>query len=313
MELKNLIYILAIIIHYFNGIMKKLFFLFILLPFLVRAQELSAKVTVNYEQLPNSAKENLADFQNAVEDYLNNSRFTDLDYQEKILCNFSFFFVSAQSDVQYSAQVVITSQRPIYNSQKNSLMLRIQDSKWDFEYEKNQTLYFNQTDFNSLTSFLDYYAYMIIAFDLDSYDNLGGSEYFNRALEITVLGGNSSYSKGWQLENSSYNRRKLVEEVTSATFQRFREDYFNYHYNGLDLMSENPKLARKNIALLVEHLDEIKDKIDPRSVLMKVFFDAKHRELADNLFEYDDPSIYDKLVRIDPAHLTYYRQKFEGE
>ncbi len=291
--------------------MKKLLLLLLLVPYLSNAQELDAKVIVNYEQLPNSAKENLEDFQRSVEDYLNNSRFTDLDYQEKIQCNFSIFFVSSQADVQYSAQVVITSQRPIYKSQKNSLILRIQDSKWDFEYEKNQTLYFNQSDFNSLTSFLDYYAYLIIGFDMDSYELLGGSPYFQKALEISVLGANSLYSKGWQLENSSYNKRKLIVEITSATFQKLREDYFDYHYNGLDLLSENPQVAIKNIEKLVYDLVKIKDKIDPRSVFLKVFFDSKNREMADILSKYGDKNIYNSLIKIDPTHLSYYREKFE--
>lgn len=291
--------------------MKKIILIFLFMPALYFAQELKARVIVNYEQLPTSGKERLVDFQNAVEEYLNSSKFTDLEYEQPIQCSFSIFFVSAVSETQYSAQVVITSQRPIYNSQKNTLMLRIQDAKWDFEYERNQTLYFNQSDFNSLTSFLDFYAYLIIAFDMDSYELLGGSDYFNRALEITVLGGSNRYSKGWSLDNSSYNRRKIVQEVLSPTFQSFREDYFNYHYNGLDLLAENRTAAIKNIAKLVEDLGEIKDKIDPRSVLMKVFFDAKHRELADILKDYPDEEIYNTLVKIDPAHLSYYRNTFE--
>ncbi len=292
-------------------IMKKIILLIFLLPIAYIAQELNAKVLVNYEQLPNSAKESLIDFRRAVEEYLNNSKFTEIEYNEKIRCSFSFFFISSSGDTYYSAQVVVTSQRPIYNSQKSSLMLRIQDSKLSFEYERNQTLYFDQTVFNSLTSFLDYYAYLIIACDMDSYQPLGGSELYNEALEITVLGTSSNYSKGWLLESSSFNRRKLVQEITDARFQRFRQDYYEYHYNGLDLMAENKKLAQKNIAKLVDHLVEIKDKIDPRSVLMKVFFDSKNREIADALKDYPDPQIYNKLIIVDPVHLSYYREVFE--
>lgn len=291
--------------------MKKIVLLIFLLPIAYIAQELNAKVLVNYEQLPNSAKESLIDFRRAVEEYLNNSKFTEIEYNEKIRCSFSFFFISSSGDTYYSAQVVVTSQRPIYNSQKSSLMLRIQDSKLSFEYERNQTLYFDQTVFNSLTSFLDYYAYLIIACDMDSYQPLGGSELYNEALEITVLGTSSNYSKGWLLESSSFNRRKLVQEITDARFQRFRQDYYEYHYNGLDLMAENKKLAQKNIAKLVDHLVEIKDKIDPRSVLMKVFFDSKNREIADALKDYPDPQIYNKLIIVDPVHLSYYREVFE--
>ena len=111
-------------------------------------------------------------------------------------------------------------------------MLRIQDQKWQFKYEQGQALYFNQTDFDPLTSFLDFYAYVIIAYDMDSFEPLGGTEYFQKAFDISVLGGSSRYSDGWQLSSESYNKRSFIESFTNANFQQFRQDFFEYHYNG---------------------------------------------------------------------------------
>jgi len=290
--------------------MKKLFLIFILFsPILLLGQELEATVTVNYEQLPNSAKDRLQNFAAVVSDYLNNNKFTDQDYQDKIKCSFNIFFTNAFSETQYSAQVVITSQRPIYKSTKSSLMLLVQDSKWNFQYEKNQTLYFNQTDFNSLTSFLDYYAYLIIGLDADSFEKYGGDDYFSKALNITVLGNTSNYSKGWTLDGSNYNRRALILDLKNANFSQFREDYFNYHYNGLDIYSEDKIAAQKNIVKLIDDLAKIRGKLDPRSVLLKVFFDAKHKEIVEYLKDYPEKArIFKELKFIDPSHLSTYEK-----
>ncbi len=288
--------------------MKRLLLIFILFsPIFLLGQELDATVTVNYEQLPNSAKDRLQNFASVVQDYLNNNKFTDQDYQEKIKCSFNIFFTSSQSETQYSAQVVITSQRPIYKSTKSSLMLLVQDTKWNFQYEKNQTLYFNQTDFNSLTSFLDYYAYVIIGLDADSFEKYGGTDYFNKALNITVLGSSSGYSKGWSLDGSNFNRRALVLNLTNANYSKFREDFFNYHYNGLDIFNDDKKTAQANIAKIIDDLAKVRDNLDPRSVLLKVFFDAKHKEIVEYLKDYPEKiRIYKELKYIDPSHLSTY-------
>lgn len=285
------------------------FILFILLNKSIFSQELNAKVTINYEQIKSSSKDNLESFAQAVEDYLNNNKFTGEDWEgEPIDCNFNIFFTSSTGDVKYSAQVVITSTRPIFNSTNNSLMLKIQDSFWEFNYEKNQSFYFNPDEFNPLLSFLDYYAFLIIGFDMDSYSELGGTYYFNKASNIALLGSSSNFSKGWALETSSYNKRGLIEDLLRSNFQQFRSDFFNYHYNGLDMFSEDRKTATKNIVKLVENLDGIYDKIGRMNLLLRVFFDTKHKELFGYLEDYPDKSILQKLKRIDPSHISTYEQ-----
>ena len=49
-------------------------------------------------------------------------------------------------------------------------MLRIKDDSWQFTYTRGQSMYHDNFKFNSLTSLLDYYAYMIIGFDDDSWE-----------------------------------------------------------------------------------------------------------------------------------------------
>ncbi|KAF0139872.1 MAG: hypothetical protein FD122_2887, partial [Stygiobacter sp.] len=191
-------------------------------------------------------------------------------------------FTGASDDVNYTAQLVVTSQRIIEGSRLNSLMLKIIDNSWSFRYEKGQAMYFNQSNFDGLTSFLDYYAYIIIGFDSDSYYELGGTDLFQKALDIAVKGASSKYAKGWALETAAFNRRALVDNLLNSKYQQFRSDYFNYHYNGL------------------------KGSIDWRSVLLKVFFDAKAGEISEYFRGRVEPSLFTTLKRIDASHTTKY-------
>ncbi len=291
--------------------MKKLFLLLLLLPAFIFAQELDAKVTVNTDKLPVKYKEKLQDFQQQVEVYLNSNRFTEDDWEgDKIPCMFNIIFMSASNDVNYSAQVFISSSRFIYNSEKKSQMIRIVDGQWSFKYEPNQTFYFNLNNFDPLTSFLDFYALVIIGVDADSYDPFGGNDYFSKAIEIALLGANATYGKqGWQITSSPYNRRVYVNDLMSAKMQQFRQDFFDYHYNGLDLIYNGPKYklkGQKNIVKLIDDLYNNKSLAYTREVVLKVFFDAKAGEIAEVLADYPDKKVFSKLLKINPEHSEKY-------
>lgn len=292
--------------------MKKLLFVLLLIPAFISAQELDANVIINYEQLSNSYKEKLVDFKNEVENYLNNNQFSGQPWEwAKIKCNFNIFFTSASNETQYSAQVVITSQRPLEGRENHSLMLSILESGWKFEYEQNQAFYFNPTVFDPLTSFLDFFAFMIIGWDSDSYEPYGGSDYFKEALNIAVQGSNSAYSDGWVSKSSAYNKRAWVEELLEANFQQFRQDFYDYHYNGLDLYYQNKKKTYQSIEKLVNNLAELKNKINRRSVLLNVFFEAKSGEIIDYMKEWGNESVFEQLKKVDPQRISKYMEAVE--
>jgi hypothetical protein len=293
--------------------MKKLFIVLFFIPALLFSQELDAKVTVNYQQLPSTHKDKLQNFEQAISDYLNNTQFTNLELEgDKIKCSFNIFFKSATGDNEYQAQAVITSQRPIYKSESNSLMLNINDDSWNFEYQKNQSINFNQLEFDPITSFLDFYAYMIIGYDMDSYQEFGGSDFYQKAFEIAVRGGSSSYSQGWETSSSSYNKRSFVADITNAQFEQFRKDFYDYHYNGIDIYKQKKRRAQQNIAKLINNLYEKIENLNPRSSLLRVFFNAKSGEIVDYMRDYPDVDIFKKLKKIDPSHISKYNEVLDS-
>jgi hypothetical protein len=286
--------------------MKILLALILSLSSITYSQELNCKVTINFESLPVVNRQLLEGFAQVIEDYMNNTKFTDQDWGERIECSMNILFLSASGEINYNAQVIIVSQRPIYKSSNNSPMLRVNDNSWAFRYEKNQTLYASQSTFDPITSLLDYYANIIIGLDTDSFEKLGGSPYFSKAFDIVNLGNTSGSSSGWQQSSSSYSRWGLVSDLLNEKYRPFREAFFDYHYNGIDIYAEDPKTAQISIVNLIRSLETIKSKVNVNSVLLKTFFDAKNGEIVEHLRDYPDKNIFKILKKIDPSHNAAY-------
>ena len=287
--------------------MKYLFFLLFSFPIIINAQELNCTVRINVENLETFDRDFLDDVANSVEDYMNKTKFYGGEWEgERIECSMDIFFTSASNEVNYAAQVVVTSQREIYNSINYTRMLTVSDNSWTFSYKEGQSFYQYEPSFDQLTSFLDFYAYVIIGFDLDSYAELGGSPYFSKALNIVNFAVTGGASNSWLSTTGTYSRRKLVQELLDEKYRPFREGFYDYFY-GIDVYSQNKKVAQREIVKFVDKVAAIKDKIDIRSMLLKTFFDVKYGEIIEKLKGYQDKrGVLLKLMKIDPAHAAKY-------
>lgn len=292
-------------------ILKKtgLYFLFIVSVFsFTYGQELDATVTVNFEKLPVMNQEFLVNFQQLVSDYLNQTRFSGSEWEApKIKCTFNIYFQSASDEMNYTAQIFVGSQRDIYKRDKKSPMLTILDNSWSFIYERNQPVIFNPMQFNSLASMLDYYAYVIIGMEMDSWEKLGGTPFFSRAFNIVNLAASSRYSSGWERGGGAFNRRDLVEDILAEKYRPMREAIYDSYYYGLDVQFKDVTRGKNKLADFIIVLDGLRGKIDARSVFVKSFFDAKYSEIIENLKDHPRWSELLKILRaVDPPHSGKY-------
>ncbi len=270
------------------------------------SQELNCKVSVNLDNINPSNRDQISDFQQAVSNYMNRTRFTSEDWGgNKITCGLTILVLTATSDGSFTAQVIVSSQRNIYQSDKNSLMLSINDNSWSFNYQKGQDLQSDLSTFDPIVGVLNYYAYIIIGFDEDSWTEYGGTPYFNKAINIVNLGATSNYSKGWQRVSGSYSRAALVEDLLNDKYRPFREGFYQYYY-GIDIYQKNKKIGQQKIIELIKTLYDMRDKIDFSSVLLKTFFDAHSGEIAEYLKGYPDKNVFNMLIQIDPSHTSKY-------
>lgn len=291
--------------------MKYLIFIVLIYSSISFSQELNCKVIVNYEGLPVLNRELLTDFAGVIESYMNTTQFTSETWKgQKIDCSLNIFFTSSSGDNDYSAQVVVVSTRPIYKSTRQSPMITINDPTWSFRYVKNQALYPNQSTFDPITSFLDYYANIIIGFDWDTWAELGGTPFFKKAFDIVNLGNNSGNKKGWERSNATFSRWGLCEDLLNDKYRNFREALFRYYY-GVDEYQVNRKDAQEKIVNIINVLSLMKSKSDINSVLIRLFFDTKYGEFIELLRDYPDVTIFKTLKQIDPSHAAKYDDLLE--
>lgn len=289
--------------------------LFIILIFLSKenavSQELNCDVTINIENIPSAQRDYLKDFEANVEQFLNGYRWTNEDLGgDKINCVMSINFLTGASDYRYTAQVFVGSRRPIYvgndKSGKETIVLRVLDERWEFEYIPNRPLYHDEYRFDPLASFLAYYAYIIIGLDLETYVELSGTKYFQKALNICNQAAASAFARDWQQQTGTYSRFGFAEELMDLKNLAFRYAFHKYHFEGMDLLATESMNGMENILLAIESIAEMRQKFNPRSVLARTFFDTKYMELAETFLTHPNRAVYERLSKADPAHQGTY-------
>jgi hypothetical protein len=288
--------------------MKLFFAMLFIFTSIAFSQELNCVVTVNLANLSISDRLLVTGFDKAVTEYMNKTKFSSGDWQnEKINCAMTILFLSASSDGNFSAQVILTSVRSVYQSSQTLQMLRINDGTWQFMYQKGQGLVANQASFDPLTSFMDYYANIVIGFNEDSWEEFGGTSFFNKAYRICTLASSSSFSKGWA-RSGLYSRLALAEDILDDKYHPFREAFYQLYY-GIDYYEnkkDDVKKAQDVIAGSINTILGMKNQIDFSSVVLRTFFDATSGTIVNYMRSYPDKSIFKTLKQIDPSHTNQY-------
>lgn len=286
-------------------------FLFFIVGNIAISQELNCQVSVVSPQIQGTTEKQIFDqLQKAIFEFMNNTKWTKDNFttSERIDCSILVNVVQKLSADDYRATIQIQSRRPIFKSSYFSPTVNYIDENFIFKFQQFQQLDFNLNTYsNNITSTLAYYAYIILANDYDTYSNLGGTEYFQKAQTI-VANAQSSESTGWKSFESNKNRYWIVENALQPVFQPIRECMYKYHRLGLDIMNEKSDDGRKEILKSTELLLKVyKDR--PASFIMELFFNAKSDELV-NIFSKGFPDekakIVETLTTVDPANSTKY-------
>ena len=281
----------------------------------LNAQELNCSVTVNDRQISGSSTEYISELAPAVERYLNENRWTNDRYEEKerIRCNIQILLTDVDGNSNFTAEAVISASRPIYNTNRQTTLIVINDSAWRFNYSRNKNLIFDDLQFDDLTSFLDFYAYIILGYDYDSFSELGGSSHFNSALSIFEIAQNTG-AQGWGRSiGAQRNRFGLINDLTNPSYRDLRSAYYRYHRLGLDQFTQQEELARNEI---IEALDLIREnkRVTSNNYLFDLFFSTKYLEIVASLRD-ASPSTrtaaYNILRDVDPANTSEYRRLIE--
>ena len=275
-----------------------------------RGQQVDCNVQVNYEAVSTAYKDLLRDFANDVSSYVNNYNWAQASSDVKVKCTLNIFIQSVTSENHYTAQVFIGSQRPIYKSDQNTVVVRLFDEMWEFTYVRTKPLNHNPRTFDDLASFLDFYMYLIIGYDNDTYERGSGTPLFQSASDVASLG-RASGQKGWQPNATSFARIQLIDEIQNPAYETLRTALYTYHYCGLDSLAFNRRGALDNIRRAVTSVGILRNNVDPRNQFIRTFFEAKAKELADLFLDYPDPNVYNIFIAADPSHRQAYDEAFQ--
>lgn len=292
---------------------------FVFLLFLKQnAQELNCQVDINYSSLGGTTNKQVFDqMQRAVLEFMNNTKWTNDNFsaQEKIECNILIVVTSSVSTDEYSGSIQVTSRRPVYNSSYYTQLLNIEDEDFRFKYQQYTPLEFNINTFqNNLTSVLQYYAYVIIAADYDSFSPLGGTQFWQKA-QLIVQNAQNAPEPGWKQTTTKGDRNRywLVENQLQPVFKGIRDCNYEYCRKGLDVMFQSPEEGR---AAILKALELLMPVFKARLVTynMQVFFNAKRDEII-NIFKNgtgeEKTKLLEMLGTLDAAGTTKY-QKITG-
>ncbi len=245
------------------------------------AQELETQVVVNADLVDQTNRQIFETLERSLNEFFNSRTWTNREYlpQERLKCSF-VLTLTAYSDNRFEGNLQVQSQRPIFDSNYDSPLFNYLDNDVVFTYQEYQPLVYNPSIFQSnLVSLLSFYVHIILGLDVASFEQNGGSTYFDTAQRIANLAQQSKLV-GWNQNDGIRNRFWLIDSLRSNTFREYRQALYEYHRQGMDQMVVAPDAAKIAIIQAIETLYSLFNR-RPNAFLLQVFFDAKSQEMVD--------------------------------
>jgi hypothetical protein len=267
--------------------MKKIISLFLLLFIynLSFSQELLATVQINSQQLGGSNQQAYKALEKSLRDFINNTSWTGKKLQnfEKIKCNFAVVIAERDGN-RFKGSIVIQAVRPVFSTTYESPLINLQDQRFSFEYVENENLVFNERQFSgkNLIDVISFYVYVILGYDADSFQSLGGAPWFAKAQQIAQNSQNRNY-EGWNVINEPRSRTILINEIINPNWSQLRSTMYTYHRAGLDnLFNQDQTAAKKVIFDALMQLKRYENSFQ-QSYYFNLFLDNKSDEIF-NIF-----------------------------
>lgn len=270
--------------------MKKYLYLIIILLFTINsdAQEFNCKVNVNADQITGVEANVFKTLELSLSDFINTRKWGNDVFQnkEKIELVFTLILSKKIDGVEggYLGRLSVQSKRPVFNSSYSSTIVNYTDKDLAIKYIEFQPIEFNDNRVvtndalsSNLPAIISYYCYIALGLDYDSFSLKGGTEFYNKALNIANNAPENNAIVGWKATESQRNRFWIIDQLHNNRFDKMRTIFYQYHRLGLDLLTSDPDLGRANINGLIPILKEVNQE-NPSSMLMQFYFSSKSEE-----------------------------------
>ncbi len=301
----------------------KFIFLFSILSVNLQAQELKARVTIGTSRISNNVNKNVFQtLQTSLNSFLNNRKWTNDSYaaNEKIECNFFLNLESTSEANVYSGSLTIQSARPIFNTSYLSPIINFKDDNISIKYQEFQQLEFNENrvtgndpQVSNLTAIFAYYAYMILAFDGDSFATHGGDMYFQKAQNIINNAPDGKNITGWKAFDGRRNRYWLVENMLNSRYAIMHDVYYKYYRQGMDKFYSDENAGRIALTSVINMLDAFNIE-NPNTMINQFFFQGKSTELIKVFSKAAPPDkakVAALLIKLDLTNASKYKDELK--
>mgnify|MGYP001279101493 FL=1 len=203
----------------------KIIILLFIIPSIYIAQFSEVLIDIDYSNISEKEMFIFENFEDEIKSYFMNNYFFDDPDALAIILDIHMVIENVNNkggEKIISAQILFSNQKDQHHYSKS----------FDFLYNKGEALYKTEM-FHPLTSLLNCYAYLQIAYELDTYEYLGGNKYFLKAQNIASDGKNSMYSRNWQ------PRLKKIRKQTEENIYRELRYNFWVTIDALDVKSPN--------------------------------------------------------------------------
>ncbi|MEE2858748.1 MAG: DUF4835 family protein [Candidatus Neomarinimicrobiota bacterium] len=255
------------------------------------SQFLEANVEIDMRRLSESERQLLYTLDKDLSEYFINNQFSSDASDFEMIIDFRLVLESIStsgSQTTINAQAILT----------NKLDQNFYAKGIQFPYNKGQKI-IQDSIFDPLAIFLDYYAFMFLAAELDTWEYMGGTSYYSKAIEKADIGKDSNFSRGWE------DRWKKARKIKNNQYLRTMR--FNYFLAQDELIKEkiNYELVYESMLIFYENLKSIDEKLGSNKETLK-FLNAYHLSIAELLSVLEINNGLKLLMHYDDEHKKIY-------
>ena len=283
----------------------------------MQAQELQCDVRVSSNKVQGSDKTIYQNLQTSLYEFINNTKFTEINFRqaEKIECSMLVDVTSREGNY-FTAEISLALRRPVYKSNYNTPMFNYIDRKFYFEYTDGQTLDFNpNTYISNITSTLGFYVYLFLGLDFDSFSPNGGDPFFAIAETIAHAAPQDPGSENGWSSTGRQNRYAIISDINNPSNQPLRQFIYDYHRQGLDMMSEKPDQARENMFNALVLLQDVYER-NSMCYFLQLLVESKRDEII-QVFSQGEMKIRTEAANImktiDPSQTSRYDEMLQNK
>jgi hypothetical protein len=249
---------------------------------------IKATVTVIIDKLPADKRLKMAAFDQQVQRYIESFNYVEEDFVEPFIVGIQLFL----EDYPYSGE-----DRYKCSILVNGPDIQYSDKRAQFAFQENEELLRSQS-FSAIGGLIDFYLYLVIGGELDKYDEMAGTPYFEKARALVQQGKFGQFFEGWD------RRDELMRSVFSDNYQKFR-DMKNYYFYGVWGVLNDLRKQRSFVKQAVKQLNAVLTE-NRDNLAAQQFIDAHYQEIVDLFKDGNDPEVFKTLKALNPDRAEIY-------